>query len=145
MNRKYVEKVLIIKEKEISVILQPLRSSDALCSLECPYGLEVCKNLPDPSGDRNTFTGFCFDLFKYCKDKNKDELNYYIPTPGTIEKIFDEDIFYLLRKSNPYIRINKVIDLMCNGICEFYKKGCTKDNKTCILYDLLLDGKGKTR
>ena len=58
---------------------------DRICSKQiCPYGLNVCNNLPDPRyglKDNYRFSDFCADV-EIAKGPN------LVPVPGSLEKYY---------------------------------------------------------
>ena len=89
-----------------------------------------CDNIRDPKGrDDITFLDYCGEM--------SDSM---IPVEGTIEKVMNVDILKMLVEKDPEVKVSKVIDSICPGVCDFYDKShcnCNSTNRTCILRNLL--------
>lgn len=95
----------------------------------CTYQ-NICDDISDPRGvDGCTFLDYCSGL--------EDGL---VPMDGTIEKVMKVDTLGAMIKKDPEVKVSKVIDTVCPGLCDSYKKDhseCNSTNRTCILRSLL--------
>lgn len=126
---------------------------EILCVTKCPYGGEtagLCDKLRDPRDPENPnscFMAFCQEI-DVSKDlitpDKKIDMNEYIPGSMTIEdNLMDViDVNKDIIRTNPCIRLSKVIDSVCSGWCPSYcpdHSNCSSKNISCIIPDLLKD------
>ena len=115
-------------------------SNEPLCKTQCPYGIDRCSLIPDPRDSQDPdkcFQDFCFEL-----SDEGEQFSSYVPKKGTIEEgMRDVNQFKHIIEKGSLVDIREVIHTMCNGLCDRYQKnleGCTSDNQTCILHDILI-------
>lgn len=116
-----------------------------VCTTACPYGVKVCSHLIDPRHPNDklySFQDFCCGIGRNedATTENEDELSY-VPASGTLEaNLYDvSDCFQNLISENKFVKVNEVIDAICQDTCPNWNKDhteCNTSNHMCILYDL---------
>lgn len=112
------------------------------CSSVCSY-YKTCRfmkdprNLNDPLG---SFTDFCGDAV----DEKGEDLDTWIPVPGTIEENLGDvnDVFQNIIEKSPCVTINRVIEVSCKDFCDKYTedhKNCNCNNSLCIIKKLFIE------
>lgn len=158
MMKKYKKVIVRTEEGEekeflFKPVIPDAENMDVLICDDCPYGINICSNLPDPSHLENknrTFQDFCISV----KDEETEGEYYssigYVPQIGTIENNMANVERFQKVIGKCYVDIKDVIKTLCSDVCSRYQddfKNCTSDYSGCILHDLLqktnLDGKNK--
>lgn len=149
MSLKKYKKVIVknTKGERKEFLFKPVvpdeENPDVLICDRCPYGIDICSNLPDPTepeSKHRTFQDFCIGI----KDDVTEEDYYssigYVPQTGTIENNMADMEKFQRVIGKCYVDIKDVIKTLCSDICSRYRddfKNCTSDYSGCILHDLL--------
>ena len=144
VNTHKGRKPIIFKRVEVNPSF--LEGSPARCS-DCAYSFMACSHISDPRENRSIDS----NLEDFCREVNENiaygdgsKVYFYIPVPESFESnLADVSLSYYFYKSvrrQGYVRLSRVIETVCKGVCSQYNdlhSNCKLGNKLCIIHDLL--------
>lgn len=147
-NRKMIVKSIETPKgvKNIEFLPELREDENGMVCSACFYN-KLCGKLPHPSfpDDKDKcFTDFCNNATNDLHTKGPTQGDY-IPKPGTIEENLSDvfDVSKVLVEHGVYVKLGKVIDTVCSGVCPDYEPGhkkCSSANSYCILSQLFKGG-----
>ena len=150
MKKNIIVKVMT-PEGERHVVFRPVvkkEETEIFCDTECPYGKNhLCDKLRDPRDPSRAdycFMSFCQEIDPQTDLVTPDKsinMNDYVPIENTIEDNLADiiDVNNDILKTNPCVRIDKVVDTICPDWCPDYMKDhskCSSKNMSCIIRSL---------
>ena len=101
------------------------------------------KHPETPEDENSTFQEFCSDLGLDVDRGTFDvSIMNYVPVEGTLEENLSDlpDAYQALIAKGGYVKLNRVIDIVCKDSCPFWNEEhteCKTSNNLCILEDLI--------
>lgn len=112
--------------------------NDTICSSCCPYG-SICDKLRDPRNPDDPdgrLEDWCLENDFKEDNIEVSEFATMVPMEGSIENLYPEESepFKQLMELNPSINLRTLIDSVCPGFCDQYKK----DHSSCSLNSICI-------